>query len=39
MNKFKKDIDDGNFTNREPRNNAWTECNEEHSFETLLQEN
>ncbi len=39
MNKFKKDIDDGNFTNRELRNNAWTECNEEHSFETLLQEN
>lgn len=39
MNKFKKDIDDGNFTNREPRNNAWTECNEEHPFETLLQEN
>lgn len=39
MNKFKKDIDDGNFTNREPRNNAWTECNEEHPFETLLHEN
>lgn len=39
MNKFKKDIDDGNFTNREPRNNAWRECNEEHPFQTLLQEN
>ncbi len=38
MNKFKNDIDNGNYTNRSLRSENRTRCNSENSWESLMKE-
>ena len=38
INRFKNDINNGIYTNRNQRSNNWTECNSENSWESLMEE-